>query len=288
MKKILSITLVIILALGALAGCGAKDSSSGTGDKTSEVTGTVVTAGSTSVQPLSEELAAAFMDANSGITVEVQGGGSGQGIKAIQEKIADLGALSREVKDEEKTSVTKEYVIAKDGVAVIVNPASKVENLTLEQIQKIYTGQVKNWKEVGGEDAPIVVVSREEGSGTRGAFTEITKVATKDAAGQEVDNTTKDALVQGSTGAVMQTVATTPNTIGYVSLGSLADTVKAVKVENVAPSTETVLSGEYKISRPFLYVAGGELSAAAQKYVDFVLSAEGQKVVEENGFIPVQ
>ena len=286
MKKVLAISLVIILALGAFAGCGNKNSSSDSGS--GEVTGSVVTAGSTSVQPLSEELAAAFMDANPGITVEVQGGGSGQGIKAIQEKIADLGALSREVKEEEKSAVTKEFVIAKDGVAVIVNPETKVENLTIEQIKKIYTGEIKNWKEVGGDDAPIVVVSREEGSGTRGAFTEITKVMTKDAAGQEIDNTTKDALVQGSTGAVMQTVATTPNTIGYVSLGSLGDTVKAVKVENVAPSEETVLSGEYKISRPFVYAAGGELSEAAQKFVDFVLSAEGQKIVEESGFIPVQ
>ena len=290
MKKILSIVLVIVLALGAFAACGAKDSGTDTGnnDTAAEVTGTVVTAGSTSVQPLSEELAAAFMAANKGVTVEVQGGGSGQGIKSIEEKIADLGALSREVKDEEKASVAKEYVIAKDGVAVIVNKATNVENLTLDQINKIYTGQIKNWKEVGGNDAPIVVVSREEGSGTRGAFTEISKVMVKDAAGQEVDNTTKDALVQGSTGAVMQTVATTPNTIGYVSLGSLSDTVKALKVENVTPSTETVLSGEYKISRPFLYVAGGELSEAAQKYVDFVMSPEGQKIVEESGFIKVQ
>lgn len=286
MKKMMTITLVIILALGALAGCGgAKVGDQGTGSETS---GTVVTAGSTSVQPLSEELAAAFMDANSGINVEVQGGGSGQGIKAIQEKIADFGALSRNVKDEEKAAVTKEYVIAKDGVAVIVNPESKVENLTIEQIKKIYTGEIKNWSEVGGENAPIVVVSREEGSGTRGAFTEITKVMEKNAAGEEIDSTTKDALVQGSTGAVMQTVATTPNTIGYVSLGSLSDTVKAVKVENVAPTTETVLSGEYKISRPFLYVAGDELSEAAQKYIDFVMSDEGQAIVEENGFIPVQ
>ena len=228
------------------------------------------------------------MDANPGITVEVQGGGSGQGIKAIQEKIADLGALSREVKEEEKESVAKEFVIAKDGVAVIVNPATKIDNLALDQIRKIYTGEIKNWKEVGGDDAPIVVVSREEGSGTRGAFTEITKVMTKDAAGKEVDNTTKDALVQGSTGAVMQTVATTPNTIGYVSLGSLSDTVKALKVENVEPSTETVLSGEYKISRPFLYVTSGDLSEAAQMYVDFVMSPEGQKIVEENGYISVQ
>ncbi|HVI41069.1 MAG TPA: substrate-binding domain-containing protein, partial [Anaerovoracaceae bacterium] len=151
----------------------------------------------------------------------------------------------------------------------------------------IYTGQIKNWKEVGGADAPIVVVSREEGSGTRGAFTEITKVLTKDAAGKETDGTTADALVQGSTGAVMQTVATTPNTIGYVSLGSLSDTVKAVDVEGVTPSTETVLSGEYKISRPFIYITGGELTEAAQKYIDFVMSADGQALVEENGFIKV-
>ena len=290
MKKILSITLVIILALGALAGCGAKDSGTDTAttsDSAVEVTGTVITAGSTSVQPLSEELAKAFMDANPGITVEVQGGGSGQGIKAIQEKIADFGAISRESKPEEKASITKEYVIAKDGVAVVVNPATTVTNLTLDQINKIYTGQIKNWKEVGGADAPIVVVSREEGSGTRGAFTEITKVLTKDAAGKETDGTTADALVQGSTGAVMQTVATTPNTIGYVSLGSLSDTVKAVDVEGVTPSTETVLSGEYKISRPFIYITGGELTEAAQKYIDFVMSADGQALVEENGFIKV-
>ena len=289
MKKILSIALVLILALGALAGCGAEESTTEPATEVAaEVTGTVVTAGSTSVQPLSEELAAAFMDVNPGITVEVQGGGSGQGIKAIAEKIADFGALSRNVKDEEKASVTEEFVIAKDGVAVVVNPASTVENLTIEQIKQIYIGEITNWSEVGGDDAPIVVVSREEGSGTRGAFTEITKVTEKNEAGEEVDSTTKDALVQGSTGAVMQTVATTPNTIGYVSLGSLGDTVKAVKVEDVAPTTETVLSGEYKISRPFLYVIGGELTEASQMYIDFVMSAEGQAIVEESGFIPVQ
>lgn len=290
MKKILSISLVIILAFAMLAGCGAKDSGtdSDSGNGTAEVTGTVVTAGSTSVQPLSEELAAAFMDANPGITVEVQGGGSGQGIKAIEEKIADFGALSREVKDEEKASVTKQYEIAKDGVAVIVNPATNVEDLTLDQIRKIYTGEIKNWKEVGGDDAPIVVVSREEGSGTRGAFTEITKVLVKNEAGEETDQTTKDALVQGSTGAVMQTVASTPNTIGYVSLGSLSDTVKALKVEGVTPSVDTVISGEYKIQRPFIYITGSDLSEAAQKYIDFVMSDEGQSIVEENGFIKIK
>jgi len=284
MKKIVSITLIVILTLGVLAGCGAKVGDAGTGNETA---GAVVIAGSTSVQPLSEELAAAFMDVNSEISVEVQGGGSGQGIKAIQEKIADFGALSRNVKEEEKATITEEFVIAKDGVAVIVNLESKVDNLTIEQIKKIYTGEITNWSEVGGEAGVIIVVSREEGSGTRGAFTEITKVMEKNEAGEEIDNTTKDSLVQGSTGAVMQTVATTPNTIGYVSLGSLSDTVKTVDVEGVTPSEETVLSGEYKISRPFLYVVGGELTEAAQRFIDFILSEEGQRIVEESGFIPV-
>lgn len=284
MKKILSITLVIILALGALAGCGAKDDKTG---KANEISGSVVIAGSTSVQPLSEELAATFMDANPGISVEVQGGGSGQGIKAIQEAIADFGALSRNVKEEEKDAISTEYVIAKDGIAVVVNPESSVTDLTVDQIKKIYTGEIKNWKEVGGDNAPIVVVTREEGSGTRGAFTEITKVMSKNEAGEEIDGTTKDALVQGSTGAVMQTVTTTPNTIGYVSLGTLSDTVKAVNVEGVTPNIETVLSGEYKISRPFLYVTGSEITEAAQLFIDFVMSEEGQTIVEESGFIPV-
>jgi len=285
MKKKTLIAFVMIAALGALAGCGGKAGDAGSEDVPS---GTVVIAGSTSVQPLSEELAAAFMDANPGISVEVQGGGSGQGIKAIQEKIADFGALSRNVKEEEKAAVKEELVIAKDGVAVIVNPESKVENLTLEQVKKIFTGEITNWSEVGGGNAAIVVVSREEGSGTRGAFTEITKVLAKNEAGEEFDNTTKDALVQGSTGAVLQTVATTPNTIGYVSLGSLDDTVKAVAVEGVSPGKETVLSGEYRISRPFLYVTGGELTEAAQLFIDFVLSDEGQAIVEESGFVPVK
>ncbi len=286
MKKITAIILAALLVMGILAGCGRQ--SDGDGGNGAEISGTVVTAGSTSVQPLSEELAAAFMDIYPGILVEIQGGGSGQGIKAIQEKIADFGALSRNVKDGEKEAAQQEYIIAKDGVAVIVNSGSKVENLSLEQIKKIFTGEITNWSEVGGDDAKIVVVSREEGSGTRGAFTEIIGVTAKNEAGVEIDGTTKNALVQGSTGAVKQTVASTPNTIGYVSIGALGDTIKAVKVEGAEPTEEAVLSGEYKISRPFLYVAGGELSETAQLFLDFILSEEGQAIVEEFGFIPVQ
>lgn len=284
LKKIMMIALIMIFALATLVGCAG--STEEPVEETPAVTGTVVIAGSTSVQPLSDELAAAFMDKYPDISVEVQGGGSGQGIKAIAEKIADIGSLSRNVKDEEKASVTNEYVIALDGVAVIVNPDSSVTDLTKEQIQKIYMGEITNWKEVGGDDAKITVVSREEGSGTRGAFVELTKVMVKNDAGEEVDRTTVDALIQGSTGAVKQTVASTPDTIGYISLGSLDDTVKAVNVEGIAASKDTVIDGTYAIQRPFLYVTGGELSEAAQMYIDFVMSDEGQAIVGQD-FIPI-
>lgn len=284
-KKTLVIGLIAAVTMTvALTGCG-NDTVSENNDN--GLSGTVVIAGSTSVQPLSEELADAFMDKYPDVTVEVQGGGSGQGIKSIEQAIADFGALSRPVKEEEKASVRTETIIAKDGVAVVVNPDCSVKDLTLEQIQKIYTGEIKNWKEVGGDDAEIVVVTREEGSGTRGAFTEITKVLTKDENGNEIDQTISQAIVQPSTGAVKQTVATTPNSIGYVSLGALDETVIAVAVEGVAPSSETVVDGTYKISRPFIYVTGTDISKAAQVYVDFVMSEEGQSIVAEE-FIPVK
>jgi phosphate transport system substrate-binding protein len=279
MKKALVLSLVLALGITGLTGCGGGD------DQTS---GKVVVAGSTSVQPLSEELATAFMEANDGITVEIQGGGSGQAAVSLADGIADIGALSREVKEEEKTTITKEYVIAKDGVAVIVNTDVTVTDLSLEQIKGIFTGEIKNWKEVGGKDQAITVVSREEGSGTRGAFTELTKVMVKDSAGNEVDSTSKSAIVQPSTGAVLQAVGSTPGSIGYVSMEALDKTVKALTVEGVKVSKATVLDGTYAISRPFIYAVTGEVSEAAQAFIDFVMSAKGQALIEENGFIPVQ
>ncbi len=279
LKKALVLSLVLALGITGLTGCG------GNGEQTS---GKVVVAGSTSVQPLSEELAAAYMEANEGITVEIQGGGSGQAAVALADGIADIGALSRNVKDEEKSTIVKEYVIAKDGVAVIANTDVTVTDLTLEQIKGIFTGEITNWKEVGGKDQKITVVSREEGSGTRGAFTELTKVMEKDSAGNEVDSTSKDAIVQPSTGAVLQAVGSTPGSIGYVSMEALDETVKALTVEGVKISKATVLDGTYAISRPFIYAVAGEVSEAAQAFIDFVMSAEGQALIEENGFIPVQ
>lgn len=283
-KKILTglIAAAVLVASLGMAGCGDKDKDA-SADKSS-----VVIAGSTSVQPLSEAMAESYMKNNPKVKIQVQGGGSGQGIKSIEEKIADIGSLSREVKDEEKAAVAEKYVIAKDGVAVVVNKDVKVGDLTLEQIKGIYTGKIANWKQVGGADKPITVVSREDGSGTRGAFTEITGVLEKDSAGKEVDNTTKNALVQPSTGAVKETVAKTPDSIGYVSLGALDESVKAVKVEGVEATVDNVLADKYKIQRPFVYVVNSELSDTAKAYIDFVLGSEGQKIVEENGFIPVK
>lgn len=284
-KKILTgliAAAVLVTSLG-LAGCGGSSNSESGASKG----GSVTIAGSTSVQPLSEAMAEVYMEENPDMTIEVQGGGSGQGIKSIEEKIADIGSLSREVKDEEKSAVAEEFVIAKDGVAVVVNESVSVDNLTIDQIKDIYTGKVTNWKEVGGDDKAITVVTREEGSGTRGAFTELTGVLGEDAEGNEVDNTTKDALVQPSTGAVKETVAKTPDSIGYISLGSMDDTVKAVKVEDVEATIDTVLSGEYKIQRPFVYVVNSEMTDAAKAFIDFAMGDEGQKIVEENGFIPI-
>ncbi len=287
-KNLLLVGCITGMMLMTVTGCGGNQTAS-EGQETAEgMSGTVVIAGSTSVQPLSEVIAEEFMNKNTGVVVEVQGGGSGQGIKSITEGISDIGSLSRNVKDEEKSEISEEITIAMDGIAVVVNHKTKIEDLTIDQIKDIYTGKITNWSEVGGENEEIVVVTREEGSGTRGAFTEITGVLSKDASGTEVDGTTVNALVQPSTGAVKHTVANTPNSIGYVSLGSMDNSVKAVKVEGIEATSENVIAEAYKISRPFIYVTGGEISAEAQAYIDFALSEDGQNLVQENGFIPVK
>ncbi|MFZ5965832.1 MAG: phosphate ABC transporter substrate-binding protein [Bacillota bacterium] len=291
MKKILSIALVLMLALTMLAGCGQKTEAPAPAEEPQQqeeaaLSGKIVIAGSTSVQPLSEELAAAFSEKYPEVSIEVQGGGSSVGVKSAIDKIVDIGAASRELKESEKSAGLAEYVIAKDGIAVVVNPANKVEDLTMEQIKKIFIGEITNWKEVGGEDKPITVVSREQGSGTRGAFIEITKVEDKDANGENKDFTTDKALTQPSTGAVKQTVANTPDAIGYISMGAMDDTVKPIKVEGVEPSEENAKAGSYLISRPFLYLTNGEESELVKAYIDFVMN-EGQEVVKEE-FISVK
>lgn len=282
LKVLLTASLCAVIGMAALTGCGSNNSSDSgeSGDSGSKQTITI--AGSTSVQPLSEVLAEKYGKKHSDVKIDVQGGGSGQATKSLKEGICQIGALSREVESEEKDVVGKEYTIAKDGVAIIVNKDVGIKDISLDQLKQIYTGKVTNWKDVGGKDADIAVISREEGSGTREAFTEKTGVTEGDK-----DKTTKDAIVQSSTGAVVKTVKSTPDSIGYVSLEAVDDSVKAVTVEGVKASADTVLDGTYKIQRPFIYIVGDKVDNATQDYIDYVMSSEGQKEVEKAGFIPV-
>lgn len=299
MKKFILLLLVSLFAAAVLVGCAGDDTEDAGNDSPAEeevesngdtaeddsateasatLEGTITMAGSTSVQPLSEELANVFMDEHPDVRLEVSGGGSGSGITAAQENTADFGAVSREIADDE-TGI-KTYTIAIDGIAVIIHSDNAVEDITLEDVQKIFAGEITNWSEVGGADEDIVVVSREEGSGTRGAFDDIVLG----------DATLVDtALIQNSSGAVRESVSTEVNAVGYVSTGSLNDTVKALKVDGVEPTPENVVSGEYTVARPFNYVSNESeaLSDIAQAFLDFVLSDEGQQVVVDQGFVKV-
>ncbi|MEI8217288.1 MAG: substrate-binding domain-containing protein [Eubacteriales bacterium] len=241
-----------------------------------KLTGKVIIAGSTSSQPLSGELTTAFMKQYPGVNMEVQGGGSGVGVTATKSGACDIGALSRELTATEFGY--KEYIFATDGVAVIVNKDVDVSGLTVDQIRKIFIGETKNWKDVGGIDKPIVVISREAGSGTRSAFTELTKVLDS----KKVDKTTVNAIVQPSTGAVLQTVENTPYSIGYISLGAMQNTVKLITVDGVACTEANVINKTYKISRPFLYITKDEESLATQTYLNWVMSTEAQKIVSKD------
>jgi phosphate transport system substrate-binding protein len=256
----------------------ASDNGASDDAEASGVEGTVTMAGSTSVQPLSEELAAAFMENNPDARIEVSGGGSGAGVTAAQDNAADFGAASREIAEDE-TGI-EEWVIAIDGIAVIVHPDNPVSDLALEDITSIFSGDITNWSEVGGDDQDIVVISREDGSGTRDAFTDI---VLGDA------ELVESALIQNSTGAVAEGVANDPNAIGYVSVGAMNDSVKGLAVDGAEPTDEAIASGDYPVSRPFNYVSNEEedLSEVAQAFLDFVLSDEGQQVVEDNDFISV-
>lgn len=270
------LALVLLLGVGALEGCGKSQVEQGGNSRA--LSGTIKIAGSTSVQPLSEEFADAFMKRNPGVSVVVTGGGSSAGIKAAQEGAADIGTSSRELTPEEKKGL-KETVIALDGIAVIVNSKNPVSKLSLEQVRKIFAGEIANWKDVGGKDAPINVFTREEGSGTRAAFEELVM--------GEGKKILSKAGVQNSTGAVRTAVAGDENAIGYISLGSLDKSVKALTVDGVKPSKETVLNGSYKISRPFIYVTRGAPSGIVKEFIDFVLSPEGQKIVGEK-YVPIR
>ena len=266
MKKLFSIALVLILSLSVITACGKKESQS------------VSTDGSTSMEKVIGSLGEAFMEANSDVNFTYNPTGSGTGITAVSEGRCDIGLSSRGLKEEEIALGLKETILAYDGIAVIVNPDNPVEDLDIETIAKIYTGEITNWSEVGGNDAQIVLIGREAGSGTRDGFESITD--TEDACQYRQELT--------STGDVITTVSQNPDAIGYASVASVKDTVKMLTVDGIAPTEETIKDGSYLIQRPFVLVtrADEELSEAAQSFYDYALSEDANEIIINAGAVP--
>lgn len=273
--KLLSSTLVMAVMAGSLVGCGGStDGESGNKVKIS-------VSGSTSMEDVMGKLAEAYENENTDVSIEINAVGSSAGIKDTLNGVAEIGMSSRDLKDEEASGGAEGTAIAYDGIAVILNPANKVSNLTLAQLKDIYTGKITNWKEVGGSDSTIVVVSREDGSGTRDAFQEIV--------GYKSSELIADATITDASGNLKTTVAQNKNAIGFVSFSYVDDTVSAVEIEGVKPEAELAKDGTYKLSRPFLVVTKKDtLTESGQKLIDFILSEEGQKIVEEDKLITVE
>ena len=247
------------------------------------LSGKIVEAGSTTVQPLAEKLAEAFSAKYPQVQITAQGGGSSVGVKSAGEGTVDVGAASREVKDSELQEFPdlKVFTIARDGIAIVAHPDVPLEGLTKEQVKNIFAGEITNWSDVGGPDKPIVVVSREEGSGTRAAFEEMVM-------GKEGPPIVDTAILQPSNGAVRTTVSTTPDSIGFLSFGYLDESVKALAVDGVEATEANAASGDYPIVRPLNLLIKGEPSGVVKAWLDFILSDEGQAIVVEEGYIAVK
>ena len=301
-SKLLALIGAGILAVTALVACGngdaataqpsavessaaestvAESSAAAPAETTADLSGSISMVGSTSMEKLANALSEAFMEKYPDVTVTAEFVGSGAGVEAVTNGTADIGNSSRSLKDEEKAAGVVENVVAIDGIAVCVDPANEVANLTKEQLTNIYNGTVTYWKEVGGADEPIIVIGREAGSGTRGAFEELVDLVDGCKYANELD----------STGAVIAKVASTPGAIGYASLDALDDSVKALSLEGVEATAENIKAGNYFLSRPFVMATKGEISEQndlVQAWFDFVLGDEGQQVASEVGLITVK
>ena len=284
MKKFIALLLAAVLTL-ALAACGSKNDTNtdANADNTNDdstktaITGTVATDGSTSMEKVIGALSESFMANNADATVTYNPTGSGSGITAVQEGTCDIGLSSRALKDEEKAAGLKETVLAYDGIAIIVHPDNPVSDLTIEQIAQLYTGEVTNWKDVGGNDAEVVLIGREAASGTRDGFESITGTKEKCLYRQELT----------STGDVITAVSQNPDAIGYASLASIKDSVKALNVDGVTPSEATVKDGSYKVQRPFVLVTveGKDLTPVAQAFFDYATSSDAAAIIAKAGAV---
>ncbi len=298
--KVLALAGMAILTMGTLAGCGSKNAetqapdtkteaatTSGTTanettakeDTASDLKGSISMVGSTSMEKFATALSEVFMEKYPSVTVQAEFVGSGAGIEAVTNGSADIGNSSRNLKDEEKAKGVAENIVAIDGIAVVSDPANTVDNLTKDQLINIYNGTTTNWKELGGADQPIVVIGREAGSGTRTAFEELLKLEDACKYSNELD----------STGAVMAKAASTPGSIGYVSLDVLDDSVKTMKLESIEPTPENIKAGSYFLSRPFVMATKGEISEQSdlvKALFDYIYSDEGKDLVKAVGLIP--
>ena len=282
MKKFFTLALTAVMALSMLTACGSKDNASDDnkgeeGGTTAALSGTVSTDGSTSMEKVINSLGESFMAANKDVKFTYNPTGSGSGIQAVTEGRCDIGLSSRALKDDEKASGLVETMLAYDGIAIVVSPENPVSDLDVDTIAKIYTGEITNWKDVGGDDAEIVLIGREAGSGTRDGFESIT--GTKDACAYRQELT--------STGDVINTVSQNPNAIGYASLSAVGESVKALTVGGVKASEATVKDGSYVVQRPFVLVTkeGTELSPAAQAFFDYAISPEVADIIAGAGAV---
>lgn len=284
MKKFLTLALTAVMALSLLTACGSKNDNSAdtnTDGSNTETTlsGTVSTDGSTSMEKVINSLGESFMAMNKDVKFTYNPTGSGSGIQAVGEGRCDIGLSSRALKDDEKASGLVETVVALDGIAIVVNPENPVSDLDIDTIAKIYTGEITNWKDVGGNDAEVVLIGREAASGTRDGFESITGTKDKCQYRQELT----------STGDVITAVSQNPDAIGYASLASIKDTVKALNVDGVTPSEATVKDGSYKVQRPFVLVTvdGKALSPAAQAFFDYATSSGAASIIAKAGAVAV-
>ena len=271
--KVMAMIAAVACMMCGVTACGSDGEGSG-----SSLSGTIRLNGSTSMEKVAKALQEGFMKANPNVTVGVEFTGSGTGIQAAIDGTADIGNSSRGLKAEEKSAGLVENVIAIDGIAVIVDKANTVADITSEQLAKIYTGEITNWKELGGASQPIVVVGRESASGTRGAFEELLKIEDKCKYAQEID----------STGGVLSTVASTPGAIGYVSLDVINDTVTVMAIDGVVASEENISAGKYSLSRPFVMATKGAVSEQnelVKAFFAYIESEEGQAIIKKVGLI---
>jgi len=273
-RKLVSILLIGILVVGMFSGCS-KSNDGAANEKYLSIVG------STSVTPVLTKLADSYTTLNDGVKIDVQGIGSSAGVKAAYDKSADIGMSSRNLKEAEKEWNLIETTIAYDGIAISVNPNNTVEKLTIEQVKDIFKGTITNWNEVGGKDEEILVISRESGSGTRGAFEGLVKLEEKDADGNKFSALIEDALIADGNGAVKANVASKDNAIGYLSFSYLDSSIKTLAINDVEPLVENIENGTYKISRPFLLLTNDESSKVASDFIEYILSDEGQDIIAE-------